>query len=51
QGIQYAFLLIIALFLSKKFPQILKEQISQSAVLQKTMAILLIVLGLGILAF
>jgi len=51
QGIQYAFLLIIALFLSKKFPQILKEQISRKVILQKIMAILFIVLGLGILAF
>ena len=51
QGIQYAFLLIIALFLSKKFPQILKEQISRGMILQKIMAILLIALGLGILAF
>jgi len=51
QGIQYVFLLIIAFFLSKKFPQILKEQISQGVILQKIMAILLITLGLGILAF
>jgi len=51
QGVQYIFLLIIALFLSKKFPQILKEQISREMILQKIMAILFIVLGLGILAF
>ncbi len=51
QGIQYAFLLIIALFLSKKFPQIIKEQISQKVILQKIMAILFIILGLSILAF
>ena len=51
QGVQYAFLLIVALFLSKKFPQILKEQISRGMILQKIMAILFIVLGLGILAF
>lgn len=51
QGIQYAFLLIIALFLSKKFPQILKEQISQGVVAQKITAILFIILGLSILAF
>ncbi len=51
QGIQYAFLLIVALFLSKKFPQILKEQISRGMILQKIMAISFIVLGLGILAF
>ena len=50
QGVQYVFLLMIALVLSKQFPQIIKEQISQGAVLQKIMAILLIALGLGILA-
>jgi len=49
QGVQYVFLLIIAVFLSKKFPQILKEQVNQSAVLQKVIAILFIVLALGFL--
>jgi drug/metabolite transporter (DMT)-like permease len=51
QGIQYVFLLMVALFLSKKFPQIIKEQISQGAILQKLIAILFVGLGLGILAF
>jgi drug/metabolite transporter (DMT)-like permease len=51
QGVQYVFLLIVALFLSKKFPQILKEQIGQGAILQKIIAILFIGLGLGILVF
>jgi len=50
QGVQYVFLLIIALFLSKKFPQIIKEQVSQRMILQKIIAILFIGLGLGILA-
>ena len=51
QGVQYIFLLVVALFLSKKFPQILREQVNQSAILQKVMSILFIILGLGILAF
>ena len=51
QGVQYAFLLIIALFLSKKFPQIIKEQISNGVIMRKVMAICLISLGLVILAF
>ncbi len=51
QGIQYIFLFIIALFLSKKFPSIIREQINQSAVMQKTIAIIFIVTGLGILVF
>lgn len=49
QGIQYIFLLVVALFLSKKFPQILKEQINHSAILQKVIALIFIGLGLGIL--
>ena len=51
QGVQYIFLLIIAIILSKKFPQILREQISRGIITQKVIAILLIGLGLGILAF
>ncbi|MAF20446.1 MAG: hypothetical protein CMI55_02065 [Parcubacteria group bacterium] len=51
QGIQYVFLLVIALFLSRKFPQIIKEQISDTIIIQKIIAILLIGLGLGFLVF
>ena len=49
QGLQYGFLLIFAVFLSLKFPQILKEEISQKIILQKVLAILLISGGLAIL--
>jgi uncharacterized membrane protein len=51
QGIQYVFLLIIAFFLSRKFPRILKEQISNGVILGKIAAICLIGLGLAVLAF
>lgn len=51
QGVQYVFLLIFAIFLSLKFPQILKEEISKKVLLQKIMAILLIGGGLALLAF
>jgi drug/metabolite transporter (DMT)-like permease len=51
QGIQYVFLFLIAVFLSIKFPKIIKEQISQRAVFQRAAAILLIGVGLGLLAF
>ncbi len=51
QGVQYVFLLIIALFLSKKFPEIIREQISQEVVIKKILAILFISIGLGILVF
>lgn len=49
QGVQYVFLLIIVLFLSKKFPQIIKEQISRRVIFQKAIGILFIVFGLGVL--
>ncbi len=49
QGVQYFFLLILAIFLSNKFPKILKEQISREIVLKKIIAIILIMIGIGIL--
>jgi drug/metabolite transporter (DMT)-like permease len=51
QGVQYFFLLIIAIFLSKKFPRILEEQISRRIVFQKVIAIIFICLGLFILTY
>jgi len=51
QGVQYAFLLALAVFLSLKFPQILKEEMSKKIIGQKIFAILLIGGGLAILAF
>lgn len=50
QGIQYAFLLILAVILSQKFPQILEEKITGWIIIQKILAILLIGGGLMILA-
>lgn len=50
QGIQYAFLLIMVVLLSLKFPKILKEEISQEVISQKIVAILLIGAGLVLLA-
>ena len=51
QGVQYIFLLVLTLFLSKKFPQIMEEQINKTAVLQKITAILFIIFGLGVLVY
>ncbi|OGZ34135.1 MAG: hypothetical protein A2Y98_02260 [Candidatus Portnoybacteria bacterium RBG_19FT_COMBO_36_7] len=51
QGIQYAFLLILTIFLSKKFPQIIQEKITRGILMQKILAIILIIAGLAILAF
>lgn len=51
QGSQYAFLLILTILISLKFPRILKEEVSHKIILQKVFAILLISGGLAILAF
>ena len=49
-GIQYLFLLIFAAFLSRRFPSALREEISLPIILQKTISILLIGVGLVLLA-
>lgn len=51
QGTQYAFLLILTVFLSLKFPNVFKEKITKEIVFQKIIAILLIGGGLALLAF
>lgn len=50
QGLQYAFLLFFAVFLSFKFPHILKEEISREVISQKVIALLLIGGGLVLLS-
>lgn len=49
-GIQYVFLLIFAIFLSRRFPSILREEISRNIILQKAISVLLIGIGLVLLA-
>ena len=51
EGTKYVFLLIFTVFLSLKFPKILKEEISRKILSQKLFAILLIGLGLILLTF
>lgn len=51
QGVQYAFLLILTVFLSLKFPNVFKEKITKEIIFQKIIAILLIGGGLALLAF
>lgn len=48
QGLQYIFILIIALFLYKKIP-LLKEEIKREVIIQKVIAIIFIGLGLALL--
>ncbi len=49
QGIQYVFLLIMTIIISKNFPHLLEEKISSLILWQKILAILLIGIGLVIL--
>ena len=51
EGVRYVFLLLFIIILGKKFPNLLKEQVSKKAIIQKTLAVLLIGLGLILLAF
>jgi len=51
EGTKYIFLLIFVIFLSLRFPQIIKEEISKKILFQKIIAILLIGGGLALLAF
>jgi len=46
QGSQYVFLLIFTVFLSLKFPKILKEEISREVLFQKLIATFFIMVGL-----
>lgn len=50
EGIKYVFLLSFTTLLSLKFPQILKEEISRKTIIQKIIAISLIIGGLVLLA-
>ena len=49
-GVQYVFLIILATLFFFKFPKILKEEISRRVLLQKTLAVWLIVTGLALLS-
>lgn len=51
QGLQYAFLLLFIVFVSKKYPNIISEKIDSAALSQKVFAIIMIACGLGLLAF
>ena len=51
QGLQYAFLFVLATLISFKFPKALEEKISRKIIFQKLLAILFIGFGLAFLAF
>ena len=50
-GTRYVFIFIIAIVISRKFPKILSEKITKTILVQKTLAIILIISGLIILSF
>src|SRR3989344_356568 len=50
QGLQYTFLLVFTTFLSIKFPKILRETITPSALAQKIIAVLFIAAGLALVS-
>lgn len=51
EATRYVFLLVLSVWLSLKFPGLFKEGVSGKIILQKSAAILVIVLGLSILIF
>jgi len=48
-GIRYAFLLILTVFMAKKWPNLMDEKLSFWMILKKSIAVLLIILGVMIL--
>lgn len=48
QGIQYAFLFLLILILMKKQPKLLDEPLKKKIIIQKLLAIFLIIFGLGL---
>ena len=51
QGVQYLFLFLFTVILSRFFPKVLKEELTTSVVVQKLAAILIITAGLGVLSY
>jgi len=49
QGVQYLFLILIVLFLSKRFPRVMKEELGRGVMLQKISGIILVSIGLYML--
>jgi len=49
KGVEYVFLIIVVFFISAKYPKILKEEFGKGVMLQKTLGIVLVCLGLYML--
>ena len=50
QGVQYVFLYVLAIFFSRRYPDIFKEEVGRGIVLQKSFALILIGAGLFFVA-
>jgi drug/metabolite transporter (DMT)-like permease len=51
RGLEYVFLLLILIMLSRKFPKVLSEKMTSKIILQKSLATAFIIVGLILLAF
>lgn len=49
QGTQYVFLLLIVLVLARKFPHVIKEEVGHGVMLQKSIGVVLVAMGLYLL--
>jgi len=49
QGVQYVFLIILVIFLSRRFPSLIKEEFGEGVMLQKIVGVSLVCLGLYML--
>jgi uncharacterized membrane protein len=49
QGVQYIFLLLLVVYLSSRYPKILKEELGGGVILQKTIGTVLVCMGLYML--
>lgn len=50
-GIQYVCILVITVFLSRYFPDIIREDITKKTLITKTFSVMIIISGLALLAF
>lgn len=50
QGVQYVFLYILAILFSRRFPDIFREEFDHAVVIQKSIALILIIVGLILVA-
>jgi hypothetical protein len=51
RGLEYVFLLLILIILSKRYPKVLSEKMTHKIIFQKTVATAFIIAGLILLAF